>query len=312
MDAPAPKLINSITEGDLRLMRIFRVVAEARGLTAAERKLNMERSTISRHIKALEERLGGRICLRGPAGFELTELGEAALRASVMACDTLDQVRDELNLARSVITGDLMVGLPDNCLTNPNSRVVAAITAFRRQVPKVSLHISIRPPSELLANLMARHLHLCVAGKQASYEKLVFDSLFEEEFRLYVGGKAVTQPSLSDLGRQGYVLVTRKNDRRTKGLAGRLGLLELAIASGLEAVATFLASGGSVGFLPTHYASSLGQSCGLREVKDAEHLSYQAQFHLVQEQNRPQSAQGLLFSKLLIAAHRSDAAAAAE
>ncbi len=51
MSAAPAKSIDSLTESDLRLMRIFRVVAESGGLTAAEICLNMERSTISRHLK---------------------------------------------------------------------------------------------------------------------------------------------------------------------------------------------------------------------------------------------------------------------
>ena len=70
--SPVPQ----ITEADMRLLRIFRAVAEAGGLTAAEVNLGMERSTISRHLLALETRLGGRLCFRGPSGFELTELIE--------------------------------------------------------------------------------------------------------------------------------------------------------------------------------------------------------------------------------------------
>lgn len=127
--APA-KSIDSLTKSDLRLMRIFRVVAESGGLTAAEIRLNMERSTISRHLKSLELRLGGCLCLRGPSGFELTELGETVLQAAIAACDTLDAVRDRLNQARNVLTGELVVGIADNCLSNPRSKVVSALARF--------------------------------------------------------------------------------------------------------------------------------------------------------------------------------------
>ena len=79
--APAP--VPHLTETDLRLLRIFRAVAEAGGLTAAETQLGMERSTISRHLLALETRLGSRLCFRGPSGFELTDFGRKALQASI-------------------------------------------------------------------------------------------------------------------------------------------------------------------------------------------------------------------------------------
>jgi DNA-binding transcriptional LysR family regulator len=306
MNVQLHKAITSITEADLRLMRIFRVVAESGGLTAAETKLRMERSTISRHIKALEERLGGQLCLRGPAGFELTDLGRATLRASITACDTLDHVRDQLNLARSVMTGDLLIGLADNCLSNPRARIVEAVAAFRAQAPGVQLHMSIRPPAQLLDDLTTRHLHLCVTGKPGDPGRFALQHLFDEEFRLYVGGAPdAPAPHADELERLGYVLVTRDGDPRPKALAARLKLSRQAVASGLEAVATFLASGGFVGFLPAHYASELSQSYRLREVVGAEASFYGTEFYLAHERSRPLSSPGRLFANLLTAAHEA-------
>lgn len=299
-------MIGSITEADLRLMRIFRAVAEAGGLTSAERRLNMERSTISRHIKALEERLGGQLCLRGPAGFELTDLGFATLRASITACDTLDHVRDELNLARSVMTGDLLVGLADNCLSNPRARIVEAVAAFRVQAPGVRLHMSIRPPAQLMEDLATRHLHLCVTGRPGEAKKFALHRLFDEEFRLYVGGSlGDPAPHIDALEREGYVLVTRDGDPRTRALAAKLKITRQAVASGLEAVATFIAAGGFVGLLPTHYASELSQSYRFREVEGAEAVYYRTLFYLAYEKSRPLSSPGRLFVRLIGTSHEA-------
>lgn len=83
------KPIPPLTETDLKLLRIFSAVATAGGLTAAEAILNIERSTISRHLQNLEARLGEKLCFRGPAGFQLTIFGESVLKASSLADDTL-------------------------------------------------------------------------------------------------------------------------------------------------------------------------------------------------------------------------------
>jgi DNA-binding transcriptional LysR family regulator len=61
---------------DLRLLRVFATVVEARGFTAAQTILNVSGSTISNQISALETRLGVKLCRRGRAGFKLTEDGE--------------------------------------------------------------------------------------------------------------------------------------------------------------------------------------------------------------------------------------------
>lgn len=295
--------IAKFTETDLRLLRIFRAVAEAGGLTAAEPALRMERSTISRHLQALEARLGSQLCLRGPAGFELTDLGRSALQAAITACDTLDQVRDELNRARSVPTGDLMLGLADHCLTNPDAQIVAAIRQFRRAAPAVQLHISIRPPIGLIDDLTARHLHLAVAGSPTGHPKLETTPLFVEEFRLYTGDPGDARAGPGGLVRAGFRVVTRDRDQHSLALAHRLGAEQCLVASGLEAVATLLASGRCIGLLPTHLVAALPHARALHEVAEAGALAYRSDFSLVQDATRPLSAAGRLMLRTLVDAH---------
>lgn len=300
--AAAP--LTAITEGHLRLLRIFRAVAEAGGLTAAEATLRMERSTISRHVQALEAKLGGRLCYRGPAGFELTELGRVALHAAITAGNALDLIRDELNASRNTIGGELHLGVADVCLTNPAFRLPAAVAAFRERAPAATLHVSIRTPAELLDGLLDRRLHIGITGTPLGNAKLRFQRLFTEEFRLYIGCPPDrVPPSLDDLQRDGYVLVTRQNDYRTLNLAKRLRLAHHAVAFGLEAVALLLASGGFVGFLPTHYVAALSHLYRFEEVPGSAEMSYETRFSLATSQEQKLPPSGQLFADLLRQAH---------
>lgn len=265
----------------------------------------MELSTISRHIKGLEDRLSGTLCIRGPGGFELTDLGQVALRVAVMAGDTLDRARDELNLARGVVMGELRIGIADNCLSNPKSALARTLGEFSQQAPAVELYISVRPPNELVNDLMSRQLHLCVIAGAVPEEKIELTHLFNEEFRLYAGGSFSAAPNLQDLSDLGYSLVARQNSHKTAGLGQRLGIPQTAVASGLEAVATLLASGKFIGFLPTHYAKSIEGHHTLTEISGADTLRYTVEFFLGHERNRPMSAQADLMVRLLSSAHIS-------
>ena len=53
-------------DADLRLLRVFKSVVECGGMMSAELELNIAVSTISRHIKDLETRLGLVLCRCGP------------------------------------------------------------------------------------------------------------------------------------------------------------------------------------------------------------------------------------------------------
>jgi DNA-binding transcriptional LysR family regulator len=259
----------------------------------------MERSTISRHLQALETRLGGRLCFRGPTGFELTEFGLRALHASVAACDALEMVRHELNLARNILTGELRIGIADNCLSNPRCRLVGTLARFREAAPDVTLNLTIGLPDELIEGISERRLHLAVSGQPAGSPRLEYRSLFTEEFRLYIAADVRPSPGLTELNDRGFALVTRTNDRRTQTLARHLDLNRLAVAFGLEAVATMVAGGGFVGFLPMHYADMLAPMYQLQEVNGAEAFRYTTRFSLIWAVDRPLTPSGRLFARLL-------------
>jgi DNA-binding transcriptional LysR family regulator len=61
---------------DIRLLRVFKSVVDCGGMAASELELNIGTSTISRHIKDLETRLGLTLCRRGRGGFTMTAEGE--------------------------------------------------------------------------------------------------------------------------------------------------------------------------------------------------------------------------------------------
>lgn len=75
-------ILGQLADVDLRLLRVFRAVADCGGMAAAELELNIAMSTISRHIKDLEERFGMVLCRRGRSGFALTPEGERIYAAS--------------------------------------------------------------------------------------------------------------------------------------------------------------------------------------------------------------------------------------
>jgi DNA-binding transcriptional LysR family regulator len=301
---PLPAPMPPITEDHLRLLRIFRAVAEEGGLTAAEARLGMERSTISRHLQTLEIKLGATLCYRGPAGFELTEFGQVALKIAVAAGDTLNMVRDELDRARNVVSGDLHVGVADICLSNPRCRVFQAVAAFREQAPSATLHLSIETVNALRQGLLERRLHICIGGEVQSDSAVRQHVLFPEPFRLYVGlpggGEAPTVPMLQS---EGYVMVTRASDFRTATLAKRLQLPRRAVALGLEAVATLLAGGGYVGYLPVHYVESLSHLHHFAEVRGAKAFGYTVEFAMTTSQIHRLPPAGYVLTALLRQAH---------
>jgi DNA-binding transcriptional LysR family regulator len=61
----------------LAAIRVFVAVADAEGLSAAGRRLSMPLTTVSRHLKALEDDLDVRLITRTTRQLTLTEPGRA-------------------------------------------------------------------------------------------------------------------------------------------------------------------------------------------------------------------------------------------
>ncbi len=71
-----------VSDLDLRLLRIFLAVVDAKGLSEAQAALNIGQPTISTHLATLEARVGFRLCERGRSGFHLTPKGEKFVSAA--------------------------------------------------------------------------------------------------------------------------------------------------------------------------------------------------------------------------------------
>lgn len=290
--AGRPKVLPRLSEADLRNLRIFRAVAEAGGVTAAEPGLGIEKSNISRALRQLEDRLGEVLCLRGPRGFELTDFGRSVLSAAIMLGDAMEVARSEMMRARNAVTGVVRIGMTDNCLSNDACYVKDVLRHYMAQMPEVELHLQTIPVEGLQEALEERRIHLAINGLPMTlpgYENAV---LFHEHFRLFVmadaGGPV---PHLAQLRSRGYSLVLREDDRLAGDQSASLGLLRdrKVYAAGLEAVATLMDCGAFAGFLPSHYVRQLPGGRGFHEVGGAGHLRYDWPFYLSWERDRPRA-----------------------
>jgi DNA-binding transcriptional LysR family regulator len=268
----------TLNERDLRALRIFRVAAQAGGFSAAERQLNMSKATISRQIKDVEDRLGARLCTRGPQGFELTAAGVAALRFAEVALDALDRILPEVDATRGVISGKLILGLTDNVIGNPESRIHLALQNLQAVAPTIDLAVQTMTTNEMIRALLDRRVDIAIKGVYEKNPSLEYLDLFEETHRLY------WLPAQSANPRQ-LPLVFRAVQPFVEDALTRLGFTRGPEAIGLESVATLIATGHYVGLLPTHYARMLPARLGLQEVPDSP--TYRVMFSAVTNPLRP-------------------------
>ncbi|MFF2272107.1 LysR family transcriptional regulator [Agromyces sp. NPDC058136] len=113
---------------------VFLAVARSGRYTTAGAALGINHTTVGRRIESLEQSLGGRVLVRGSAGWALTALGEQAL----VAAEGVEQALRGLDPEAAALAGVVRLSATDGF-----SGFIAApaIVALRREHPEVSLEM---------------------------------------------------------------------------------------------------------------------------------------------------------------------------
>lgn len=300
-------LLGQLSDMDLRLLRVYKAVVDCGGFSAAELELNIGVSTISRHIKDLETRLGLVLCQRGRGGFAITAEGQDVYAETTRLFGAFDTFRASIDEIHQRMGGQLNIALFEKTTSNPNAKIAQAVSQFVDLAPKVSLSLHVRPINEIERGVIDGSFHLGIIPAHRESTCLDYIGLFTEQMQLYCStthplARAQT-PSLQ---------WTDLLDYRIAGLAYHSPNMQMNLQAGLpraahaydqEGVATFILSGEFIGFLPTHYAKSFVQDELMLPI-NAQTFHYEAEFFSITRRS-PQSCRASnLFKQCLITAHQ--------
>ncbi|MBK1663339.1 LysR family transcriptional regulator [Rhodospirillum rubrum] len=255
---PAPRPPPPLSDIDIRLLKVFRKVAECGGFSAAEVELNIGRAAISLHMADLERRLGLRLCRRGRAGFLLTDEGKRVLDATLRLLAALESFRAEINAVHSSLRGDLAIGITDNLVTLPRMRVTDALRALKHRAPEVRVSIRMIPPNEIERGVLDGRLQVGVVPCGRRLPGLNEVALYDEDSRLFCGEGhplfALPEAAVSAAQVAAADAVAPTLERHGAAETLHRGLKVTATATDREGVAFLVLTGCYLGFLPTHYA----------------------------------------------------------
>ena len=255
----ARALLGNLAEADLRLLRIFVAIAESGGLAAAELRLNIGRSVISRHLKDLETRLGVRLCERGRAGFALTDEGATVLDATRRLLAQVEGFRREVAGLHSGMRGDFHLAVFDKFATNPGCRLADCIGTFADDAPAVRFDLHVCGMSEIEKGLLEGRFQIGIHPFHRASESLVMVPLFTEQMSVYAAPRhplLATGDLPDDDEMRGADFVGLGYHSPNMEHFWRIGLEPAARAHDQEATVMLLLSGRYLGFLPDHYAAS--------------------------------------------------------
>jgi len=279
----SPPLSRRLADVDIRLIRVFCCVVKCGGMAAAELELNIGRSTISRHVKDLEQRIGVTLCHRGRAGFSLTPEGRHVYRAAQQLLAALDQFQGELSELRGRLTGQLSLALFDKTVTNPKARIHQAVRRFHDAAPDVDIDIHVEPVNDIERHVIEGGYLLGIIPTHRNSSSLAYLPLFDEQMYLYCSAdhplaSRSLRPARAEILAQKYAGMGFHSPNMEVG--SRLGWQRRATAYDQEAIATLILSGRYVGFLPDHYAAYFVQQGMMRHLGGSA-FQYRCQFAAV-------------------------------
>jgi LysR family cyn operon transcriptional activator len=188
---------------ELRHVRYFLALAEARSFTQAAARLNVTQPTLSHQIKRLETAIGAVLFERRSKDVELTQAG----RLFRPFCDRVVKEIELGTLALSelegLMRGTLRMGVSHSFSSSmlPNTMV-----EFASRYPGVKVVARVVPREVMEQVLVAGELDLAVAYVSEDSEQIVAETLAEEQLVLVVGPdhpwaarKSVPMRALADI-----------------------------------------------------------------------------------------------------------------
>lgn len=299
-------MLGTVSDIDLRLLRVFMTVAQCGGFAAAQSALNVSQANISMQMKQLEERLGMRLCHRGRSGFWLTDEGKEVYDACQTLFRSLDEFRSSIASSAGRPGGRLHIAVIDNSVFNDGFRLSDAIGKFKQQVTSSEVNLYVVAPNVVEQMVLDGSCDLGVGFFPAKRQGLEYEPMFTSDMNLYCGKgnrlfeKAPNNLSLDEVfasehAARGYVSAAQLPTFERKFLVG-------GSSSTVEGLITLILTGQYTAYLPEHYARHWAQTGDIRPILP-DQISYSSIYELALKKENRRSKLLKAFIDCLIELH---------
>ncbi|NIE66302.1 LysR family transcriptional regulator [Burkholderia sp. Ax-1719] len=142
-------------------LKSFATVAACHSFTEAARQLDLTQSSVSEHVRRLEEEIGRRLFVRDTHSLAITPDGEAMLAHAGAILQAINRAESQFRAPR--LRGRVRLGCSDDIALGP---LPAVLTAFRNAHPDVELEITIGMTGQLYELLDEGAIELMVGKRR--------------------------------------------------------------------------------------------------------------------------------------------------
>lgn len=179
-------------------LRFFLAVARTGSISGAAKQLDVQHSTVSRRMRALEEKLGVRLIERKKSGYELTAEGENLKNTASRIENEVLEVDNALLGKDTKLQGTLRVSAINNMAT---SILMPMFASFSHRYPDVDLHVMVSNDD---VSLSEREADVAIRLTNTPTDTLI--------------GKQVTTVATTIYGSKNYIAQLRKQGNEPRWL----------------------------------------------------------------------------------------------
>lgn len=144
---------------DLHHLRVFQAAARTGSFTAAGRELSLSQSTVSLHIKQLEEEFGCRLFIRSKKKIYLSDAGRLLQQGSERVLSEAANMETTVRELSTSASGTIRLGVGASTL---NYLLPKSLTSYRRRYPQVEIIVLTGTTEMLLQSLLQHDIDIAI------------------------------------------------------------------------------------------------------------------------------------------------------
>ena len=166
------------------LLRTFLAVAQSLSFTRAAASLDLRQSTVSQHVRRLEDAVGRQLFVRDTRTVALTADGEAlaGYAVEILAAHR----RAESHFSGSQVEGRLRFGVTDDLALTALPRI---LRTFRQLNPRVDIELTVLQNELLLRRIESGHLDVAFVKKSPDTPTLSIGQLVRRDRLVWVAAE---------------------------------------------------------------------------------------------------------------------------
>ncbi len=142
-------------------LNVFVTAAETLNFTQTAKRLHLTQSSVSQHIKALENQLGAPLFIRKGRAIEVSDAGDVLLPMAREIIKSSVYAAEQMELIKKEVHGHIIIG----CNTAPGKYVLPILCArFHQEYPLVRITCQVLPQDQTVQRLAEGDIHFAFSN----------------------------------------------------------------------------------------------------------------------------------------------------